>query len=221
MTNESAPAPGWYADPYGSGALRWWDGARWGEQVAPAAAPSPYAAAPSPYAAAPYAAPRRRPLPEGTPLYTVWIWLVAVLPVLSGVLLFLIHPQPMFRAVPGSSSVALADPFALLGGPVYFVVMALNWLLAAALIVFSWLDYRELSRRGVERPFHWAWSFLTLVYPIGRSVVVRGVAGGRGLAPMWVAIAAYVVAFVLAAIWGIILVSEIIGSAPLDVPVGA
>jgi hypothetical protein len=103
----------------------------------------------------------------------------------------------------------------------YFLVMGINWLIGAALIVFSWLDYRELARRGVERPFHWAWSFLTLVYPIGRSVVVRGVAGGLGLAPMWAAIAAYVVAFALAAIWTIMLVAQIIGTASLNVPTGA
>jgi hypothetical protein len=103
----------------------------------------------------------------------------------------------------------------------YFVVIGLNWLLAAVLVVASWLDYRELVRRGVERPFHWAWSFLSVVYPIGRSVVVRGVAGGRGLAPIWVTIAAYVVGLALSLIWVIRLVAEILGSAPLSVPLGA
>lgn len=45
---------GWYADPYGSGGYRWWDGARWTEHVnmpppqqgQPAAAPHPVPAAP-------------------------------------------------------------------------------------------------------------------------------------------------------------------------------
>ena len=207
MTDPVASAAGWYPDPYGSGALRWWDGVRWSDQLA--SPPSPYAPQ------------RRRPLAPGTPLYTVWIWLVAALPLANGLLLFLLRPQPMFRTAPGGSDVVLADPFALIGGPLYFVVVGLSWLIAAALVVFSWLDYRELVRRGMERPFHWAWSFLGIVYPIGRSVVVRAVAGGRGLAPLWVAIAAYVVSFILSIVWSIVLVSEILGNLPQHVPVGA
>lgn len=207
MTDQTTPAAGWYPDPNGSGALRWWDGSRWSDQLA--AAPTAYAPA------------RRRPLAPGTPLYTVWIWLVAVLPVASGLLLFLLHPQPMFRFSADGSSAVLTDPFALVGGPMYFVVIGLSWVLAAAMIVFSWLDYRELLRRGMERPFHWAWSFLGIVYPIGRSVVVRGVAGGRGLAPLWVAIAAYVVSLVLSVVWSIILISEILGTVAQNLPAGA
>ena len=41
MTNDLAqqvPA-GWYADPSGATAQRWWDGGRWTEHVAPAVRP--------------------------------------------------------------------------------------------------------------------------------------------------------------------------------------
>ena len=214
MTDPVPPAAGWYPDPHGSGALRWWDGSRWGDQLAPAA-PSPYVA-PSPYGPPP-----RRPLAPGTPVYTVWIWLVAVAPVVSGLLLFLLRPQPMFRAAPGGSGVVLTDPLALLGGPMYFVVAALGWAITAAVVVFSWLDYRELVRRGVERPFHWAWSFLGIVYPIGRTVIVRKVADGRGLAPLWVAIAGLIVTMILAMVWAIVLTSQILGTLAQHVPVGA
>lgn len=208
-------APGWYPDPHAAAGLRWWDGVRWTEHVAPAPGA---AAGPSPYAPA-----RRRPLPDDTPVYTVWIWLVALLPLVSALLLFLVHPQLMFEATSfgDRTGIAIRDPFALLGGPLYFVVMGIGWLLSAASIVFSWLDYRELSRRGVERPFHWAWSFLGIVYPIGRSVVVRGVAGGRGLAPMWAAIAVYVVSVALSVIWSISLVAQILGTVTDQVPLGA
>ena len=127
----------------------------------------------------------------------------------------------LFREIPGSSRVTITDPFALIGGPMYFVVIGLNWLLTAAVIVFSWLDYRELLRRGVERPFHWAWSFLGVVYPIGRSVIVRGVAPGRGLAPIWVTIGVYALTLVVSTIWAIRIATEIIGTATQNVPLGA
>ncbi|WP_431219292.1 DUF2510 domain-containing protein [Leifsonia xyli] len=225
MTDQNAPAPGWYPDPQGSGALRWWDGAHWTEHAAPVPAPAPAfapaAAGPSPYGV-PYAPARRRPLPADTPIYTPWIWLVAALPLVSTLLLFLLHPQPVFASTSGSPSrVVVTDPMALLGGPVYFLVIGIGWLITAACIVFAWLDYRELVRRGVERPFHWAWSFFGIVYPIGRSVVVRGVAGGRGLAPMWVAIGVTVASFVIALVWSITLVAQILGTLSTQVPPGA
>ncbi|MEV8213308.1 DUF2510 domain-containing protein [Leifsonia sp. NPDC077715] len=203
-----APAPGWYPDPTGVGGLRWWDGVHWTDHVSTAASP--------------YTPARRRPLPEGTPVYTVWIWLVVALPIIPVLLLFLVQPQVMFHEVSvGGRSTLAVDPFALIGGPVYFLVAGLGWLVTAAVIVFSWLDYRELVRRGVERPFHWAWSFLGIVYPIGRSVIVRGVAGGRGLAPLWAAIAVQVVAFAVAMVWTIVLVSQILGTVSHQVPYGA
>jgi cytochrome bd-type quinol oxidase subunit 2 len=60
-------------------------------------------------------------------------------------------------------------------------------------VVAAALDYRALSARGVPRPFHWAWTFLSaLVYIIGRTVVARR-RTGTGLAPLWVTIATLVV----------------------------
>ena len=35
----SMPVAGWYPDPAGSGGLRWWNGAGWGDQVQPAVQP--------------------------------------------------------------------------------------------------------------------------------------------------------------------------------------
>ncbi|GEM_PF-1276400 len=34
MTEDEAPVPGWYADPRGEAALRWWNGRAWTEQTA-------------------------------------------------------------------------------------------------------------------------------------------------------------------------------------------
>src|SRR5215208_1073975 len=36
MTSDDARAPGWYSDPTGRHALRWWDGAAWTQRVAEA-----------------------------------------------------------------------------------------------------------------------------------------------------------------------------------------
>ncbi len=31
----AGPPPGWYADPHGDGAMRWWDGRRWTSSTYP------------------------------------------------------------------------------------------------------------------------------------------------------------------------------------------
>lgn len=38
---DNNPAPGWYADPYNSEYIRWWDGQAWGENIYPAPIKSP------------------------------------------------------------------------------------------------------------------------------------------------------------------------------------
>ncbi len=44
MTNTAGPTPaGWYADPSGSGKLRWWDGSTWTAHLAPQQTPAPVA----------------------------------------------------------------------------------------------------------------------------------------------------------------------------------
>ena len=70
MTNQAdrtAPA-GWYPDPGGAPSLRWWDGGRWTERLAPAAAPLGEPATPA-------------RVPDGAAVDTVWIWLVVFLPI--------------------------------------------------------------------------------------------------------------------------------------------
>ncbi|WP_158861787.1 DUF2510 domain-containing protein [Leifsonia sp. AG29] len=200
-------AAGWYPDPTGMQGLRWWDGLRWTAHTAPAVNP--------------YAAPAldRRPLPATTSVNTVWIWLVVLLPLVSSLLILLLHPQLDLLASP-SGRPGFVDPFALLGGPLYFVVMFANWTISAAIIVFSWLDWRELTRRGVDRPFHWAWAFLGIVYPIGRSVIVHRVAG-RGRAPLWTAIAVLIATTAIMLVWMAVLSAQIAGSIATNLPSGA
>ncbi len=78
-------------------------------------------------------------------------------------------------------------------------------MIIAATIVFAFLDWRELKRRGVPAPFHWAFSFLALagfgiVYPIGRSVVVKRRTGTSDRV-LLVAILTIVVSFIVVIIF--------------------
>lgn len=225
----STPA-GWYPDPWGAAPQRWWDGTQWTAHVSqpgapvgrpaaglaqPGAAAQPGVAAHPALAAQPvYApsAPVQAPRPQldpSTPVGTVWIWLIVLLPLLSIALLpFLQVKLPTIDLQDPNPT--LTDPLAIVGGPVYFVLIAVSWLTYAATVVFSWLDYRELTRRGVVRPFHWAWSFLSsLVYIIGRTVIVGQVAQRRGKAPLWAAIGVIAVSFIVTIAWTIMLITSV------------
>ncbi len=47
MTPGNGVPAGWYPDPAGSQALRWWDGTRWTEHVSQAATPTQASADPT------------------------------------------------------------------------------------------------------------------------------------------------------------------------------
>ncbi|MFE4468676.1 DUF2510 domain-containing protein [Leifsonia sp. NPDC056824] len=179
--------PGWYPDPFGEAPLRWWDGTKWEAAVSgnPPAAPNVYYAS------------ERRPLPQETPVSTPWVWLVVLLP-LASTLVSLVTIGDLTRSLTEFAARGAANPaganLAMLTSPGYLLSSILGWVVFALSIVFSWLDYRALDRRGVDRPFHWAWSFLAWpVYTIGRAVIVRRVAGGRGMGVLWATIAVVVV----------------------------
>lgn len=139
--------------------------------------------------------PGERPrIPDSTPVYTPLIWVLAVLPLVGILPNLLYRPEYRFHMVGGIRTV---DPLSIFT-PAYLAVLALGFALYALQVVLCWLDRRELQRRGVVRPFHWAWSFLAgIVYVIGRSVIVHRVARPRGLVPIWVIIATTVVNLVV------------------------
>ncbi|WP_168197104.1 DUF2510 domain-containing protein [Agromyces laixinhei] len=219
MSDGRAAPAGWYPDPNDAAAQRWWDGAQWTEHRA-AAPVTAYPAAPAYVPAAeggrpaPYGGAEAARMPEGTPVDTLWIWLIVALPVLAALPIFF---WDLEAYVMSSMSVdASANPvLAALGpytDPWYLALMFGSWIAYGLVVWFAYLDYAALRRLGYARRFHWAWAFLSsLVYVIGRSVVVRGQAG-RGFLPMAAAIALSVVLTIGVVTWVAVMMVNLFSS---------
>lgn len=143
-------------------------------------------------------------VPDGTPTANWLIWVYVLLPLLSLVLIFSWDINGYMRSLienPGASSMTL------MLDPGYLVMTLGSWILFAAMIALAVLDWRWLGQQGYQRRFHWAWAILnSLVYIIGRSVVVKRQAG-RGFAPMWVSIAVTIVSLIAIIVWTVSLMS--------------
>jgi len=119
---------------------------------------------------------------------------------------------------------SLSDPtglgvYSVLLSPAYIALIALSWVGTGLTIWFAYLDWRELKRRGVPQPFHWAWIFLVFavsyaVYTIGRSVVVKR-RTGSGYAPLWITIATIVGGFAVG-IWITVVLTQQVFDAVLS-----
>ncbi|MCU1580430.1 MAG: hypothetical protein JWP19_2634 [Rhodoglobus sp.] len=179
MTNAPTVPAGWYPDPAGGPKQRWWDGTQWTEHFQ------------EPYSPAVAAAVLKAP--EGTPVYTPWIWIVALLPLLQ------LIPLATFDF--GGYVRGAMSPYgsiAMMTSPGYLLLTLGGWVIYGLSALFAYLDWRRLAAVGMPRPFHFAWVFLSsVVYVIGRSVVVRR-RTGRGITPMWVSIAGLVLSFIFA-----------------------
>jgi hypothetical protein len=194
-TGGTTPA-GWYPVAPGSSQLRWWDGTAWTDHVHDQALAQVGGALKA---------------PEGTNPNTVWIWILALLPLLGVASLFLFNPTPYFQSVissvgsdptPTSTLQAEMSFFTSSG---YLLLVALGFVIYAITVIFAALDWRQLKALDIPRPFHWAWAFLPsgygqIVYMIGRFVVVKR-RTGTGLTPLWVWIGTTVVVYVVAGIW--------------------
>ena len=177
-SGQTQPA-GWYPDPSGGQGTRWWDGQQWTQHVSDPALQV-------------YASNEPRRVDPSTPLYTLWIWLIVLLPLVSLVGLLFWDMDAYMR-----SSMSSTDPFAQYTDPGYVLLQASSWLLYALSVLFAFLDRRVLLQRGFDRPFHWAWTFLgSTVYIIGRSVIVRR-RSGKGLLPIWVTIGVVVISLIV------------------------
>jgi hypothetical protein len=172
-------------------------------------------AQPDPYSRA--TPPAQLRAPEGTDPYTTWIWLILAIPVVQTLPIFFIDWETLF--VTALTDPSGFGPTSAFLSPAYTLLVVLGWVGTGLLIWFAYLDWRELQRRGVPQPFHWAYIFLTLavssaVYTIGRSVVVKR-RTGRGLAPMWISIATIVAGFVLGIVFAIVLTQVFVNSLDL------
>lgn len=68
---ETFPPPNWYADPTVAGRLRFWDGVRWTEHIAPAPLPAPPPAQPSAPPSATSVTPTTAPTATASPIQLV------------------------------------------------------------------------------------------------------------------------------------------------------
>lgn len=222
MTEQNRFAPGWYKDPAGAPLERWYNGAMWTEDTrplpaapqygqfqAPGQAPQQYAQPGQPqfYAGqqqypVQYGRPFQPQLPPTVEVNSVWIWAVGLLPLLSLLSLFIFDFQGYLVRAMDTSTVY--SSLSIYTDPSYLLIVGLGWVVYAALIVSAFRDYRHLQSVGLQRPFHWAWTFLSsLVYVIGRAVVVNRSAPGRGTGQMWIAITVQVASFVIVMVWTI------------------
>jgi hypothetical protein len=221
------PQPGWYPDPAGSTQLRWWDGTGWTQHLQPAAPPAstgaattgaattgaaeaPHVHAQPQYAQNPYtqSRPAQPPLGEHPAIYTPFIWIIALLPLLSAIALAAVDMRVMI--VRPSQLDSMMAP-TMLGSPMYVVVSLLGWVIYGVSVWMAYLDWRALGRIGIVNPFHWAWAFLTgVVYVIGRSIVVRRRIGGGALIPIWVIAGVYVLTFIITIVKVAALVSSVV-----------
>jgi hypothetical protein len=174
----NAPA-GWYPDPAGTGSTRWWNGVDWTDNLQ-----TPYVEAHA-----------RQPVPQaaaGTPAYNAFIWAILGLLALSFLSQFLVNVEQTINASIQAELRGLPAPV----DPASNLVSLLSFVIYGLSVLFAFLDWRQIKVSGVQKPFHWAWSFLSiLVYLIGRGIIMKRRVG-TGIATMWIAIG-YIVASII------------------------
>ena len=178
--------------------MRWWDGAQWTAHYE-----QPYSQNATALTA-----------PAGTKTNTVWIWLIIVLPLLPLLGLLSIDWSRMFDYDLDNPASAYTASFSALLSPGYLGAIIGGWIAYGLCALFAYVDWRDLAKAGVPRPFHFAWVFLSsVVYVIGRSVVVKRRTGGGG-APLWGAIASLVLMFVITIVMMVMMFAAVFAAIP-------
>jgi uncharacterized membrane protein YhaH (DUF805 family) len=139
----------------------------------PAQGQQPWAGQPNSYGPP---APQRTDADPSTP----YMWAIAVTPLLSLLSLVVVDFTAYLDETLRLAEAGSTAPPAV---PGMAASQLISWGLYALTVVLAFFDWRALKRRGVDRPFAWPWAFLSIVYVIGRGVVVKR-RTGRGLAPM-------------------------------------
>ena len=146
--------------------------------------------------------------PAGTSGNTPWIWLVVFLPLLGLLPLFFIDiggylEDSILNA--GDAAGSMASLVAFYTQPAMLAALGLSLVVMVGTIVFAYLDWRELKRRGVPAPFHWAFSFLGHCglrrrvpdRPRGRDEAAHRSGNGVLLATILTIVVSFIVAIVI------------------------
>ncbi|HEY0259614.1 MAG TPA: DUF2510 domain-containing protein [Lacisediminihabitans sp.] len=175
MTDDAGsatPVPGWYPDYTGLPRLRWWDGTGWTEHLHDPALATPGLAA-------------RPALRPGTPVYTVFLWVILGLQLVSVITLSTLDLNGLVTRTATDSTMGGSMTMTTLS-PGYLLTSLVGYLAWGLGVLLAYFDWRRLRNTGFDRPFHWAFTFINSgVYIIGRSVIVKRRAG-RGLLPIWI-----------------------------------
>ncbi|MFT2691866.1 DUF2510 domain-containing protein [Clavibacter zhangzhiyongii] len=154
------------------------------------------------YAQQPHAAPAPLPtVPASTSPHTWAIWVLAALPVVSLLFALNVDYGDALDMSPRGPS-----PEAAVASALSSLVQFLVW---AGTVALAYFDWRELTRRGIAKPFHWAWAFIPVaggVYLIGRSIVVRRRIEGApaaALSPIWLWVGLNVIVLFIAVVKGV------------------
>jgi hypothetical protein len=168
MSVLTMPAAGWYPDPAGAAAFRWWDGARWTEGTHTGVIPTAVAPEP-PFAEPPFAEPTAAPAAPAPvrrnlqPSKTRWSSLLSAFPA--------VYPL----VVGMSAGIAYAGGAASSTPTVIGVAVAVAVLALIPAWAFAANDRRELLERGYEPAPALAW--MLLVPPFAYLIARRRVVG--------------------------------------------
>ncbi|MDH6237658.1 hypothetical protein [Cryobacterium sp. CG_9.6] len=143
---------------------------------------------------------------SGTSVRNGLLWTIVLLPVIT----LISTLQFDATAYLGASLSGTAAPV----DPGYVAMQFLGYILWGVTIVLAFFDRRRLVRLGMDRPFPWAWTFLSgAIYVIGRTIIVRRRVGGS-LAPIWTWAVLSVLAMIIALSKAVSAISELGPSIP-------